>query len=175
MLELFGLIVVAVGLRDRRKRFGQLGLLQRVLAWFSRLVSAFRRPPPIIVPLEPGHLGLRGGEVSLKVSPAAGASVERRLELLEAEMERLRGEIDANTAELNEALEALKRDLGYEREARRKADTETASKIEEISTGGIRIEVIGALWLAVGLFAANAPDELLRLFPSLKSAFQSCR
>jgi len=50
-----------------------------------------------------------------------------------------------------------------EREERGAGDDRTTRQIEEVAIGGLHLEVVGLVWLILGVLGTSIPDEAARL------------
>ncbi len=164
VLELSGLATVAVGFARLRSEFGgELGFLQ---LW-RRAAKGTLRKLKNKLGRKPAEGTLRGVAVSdsfvardgvlRTVTLGPEASFEKRVELLEAEVERLRNEISSVAL----ALETERRERQQELEAARRtqgeADQAIRATITSLATGHLRLESIGLSWLMLGLVVASWP------------------
>jgi hypothetical protein len=163
ILQLLGLAAVAYGLRQTRKLFDAPTVLGQAWGWFGRLRRAFRRPEPITLEAAAGGVAFVGGKVRLRRGAGAGATVEQRLDVLEANLKSFKEEFDQTTSELSNKTGWLEKELNRERDERKAADNKTWKQIEEVSIGGLHLEVVGLTWLALGVVATSIPDELARV------------
>lgn len=92
LLDCFGLLLVAKGITDTRKRFGQPSLLGRVRRWFGLLASAFRGEKHQKIITATGRFKLKGGDVSVKIGAPENATIEQRVQVLEQNLDFLREE-----------------------------------------------------------------------------------
>ena len=97
-LEVAGLCTVAVGLYHTRKLFGQPTVTRRISSWLSNLARAFRRPEATTFNVEAGGYAMVGGKARLRVGAGPNTSVERRLEILERNVDQLEQEMDTEIA-----------------------------------------------------------------------------
>jgi hypothetical protein len=163
ILQVLGLFTVAEGLRRMRRMFGRPTLRAGAKDWFRRLVAAFRQPAPIdlVVILESGaHMT---GEVRVRQSAGPGASVDQRLEVLQENVNRLEEELDAKIRELRKRIADVQESLKRESEERTAGDGRTARQIEEVAVGGLHLEIVGLLWLTLGVLGTSIPDQIAAL------------
>ena len=88
-MELLGLVAVAVGLSKLRREFGRPSLFDSVGRWFRDLPAIFRKQHPRIITGAGGISASVGfGSASLTVKAGPGSPIERRVELLEKEIQQ---------------------------------------------------------------------------------------
>jgi hypothetical protein len=160
ILELLGLMTVVVGLSETRRLFGRAPLSARVMDRFRRLVGSFKRAEPIDLEASAGGMANAGGELSLIHSAGPDSSLERRLSILEEEVNRLRKEFGTKVDKLRQELIRVEATIDRERQERHDEDLKTAKKLEELAVGGFHLETVGLWWLVLGLVGAGDPDEL---------------
>jgi hypothetical protein len=103
------------------------------------------------------------GEARLRLGAGPGASVEQRVSILEGNLNQLQDEVDTKVRELRNKSDELKNDLRREGEERRTADDAVTRRIEEVAIGGLHLEIVGLVWLTVGVVGASVPDEVAAL------------
>jgi len=162
-LQLFGLLAVAYGLRETRKLFAAPTVMSRAWMWFGRLRRVFRRPEPITAQLSAGGISMFTGKARLIRGAGPGATVDQRIEVLEANLRSLEQEFDETTKELSGKSAQLEREQRRERDERKAADDKTWHQIEEVAIGGLHLELVGLWWLALGVLGTSIPDELANL------------
>jgi hypothetical protein len=173
VLEIFGIINVAVGVADVRRSFSRPSFTTVVRSWFRQLGTAFVTPPTsVVTPLEGrGSLSMVGHRVRLEVRAGQGSSVEHRLALVEREMDELWKGIDDQAEREASAVAQLKSAISAERlERTRQLDT-LAKKTEDLAVGGVRLELIGIAWLTVGCVCAGVNEEIAAILLPLRGFF----
>lgn len=168
ILQVLELLTVADGLRRTRRQFRLPALRARVNDWFRRLVAAFRQPTPIsgkaFVSSGGAHMT---GEARVRLSVGPGASVDQRLDVLAENVNRLEQELDAKIGELRRKIGEVEESLSRESRERSAGDESTARKIEELAVGGLHLEVVGLLWLMLGVLGTSIPGETAALLSSI--------
>jgi hypothetical protein len=106
--------------------------------------------------------GLDGVTVWRFASDAA--TVEERLSVLRANLETLAGLHERASARALRDAAALYADLSRETSARSAADAETRERLDRLAVGGVRYELLGALWLLVGIPMAGFASDFARWF-----------
>jgi hypothetical protein len=133
MLQLLGLFTVAVGLSQIRRLFGRPSLIAKVTAWFGRLASTFGPPRTISMHASAGGFAIVGGEARLIRGVGPDASLERRIAVLEENLNLLRDETDSRVQELRKGLVSIKERAARETQERETEDKKTAKKIGLVS------------------------------------------
>ena len=162
LLQVGGLATVALGLHDLRKRFYPEGLRTRlraaVAAWWRRVVGLFKKRQPL-------HLNARGAE-TFSMVPGAELSMRAgydendlkgRMTALEKEFEQFKAASNAETQRLAEGVGKLKSKADRERAERIAADEANRSLLEEVTVGGLHLEVVGLVWLLFGVLFGTIP------------------
>jgi hypothetical protein len=155
-LEIFGVLTIAHGLRRLRKQFGPASSNEN---WFIRLGRAFRRAEPKTLQASAGSIAIVGGNVSMRRSAGTGASLDVRLEVLEANFKQFEQETSRQIQANIEKVSHLKAELDQERDARSEADRATSKQIKDMAIGGLDIEFIGLIWVVLGIIGASIPGE----------------
>lgn len=162
-LELLGICTVAVGLGETRKLFGRPSLLDESLSWFKRFPRF--RGKDYVLNAAAGAYSLSGASVSAFATsnPAPGTSLEERVALLEASVNRAQVQIHETQRKLEEETRSRSTGLDSERHDREAADQRVQKQLEEAAAGGLYLETMGVVWLALGVFFATASNELAHL------------
>lgn len=165
LLQLAGLVVVAIGIANTRRLFGRPTVAQAIGKWLLQLKTAFG--PPLIqvsasstVSVEARAAG--SGTLSGALT-AQSATIEGRL----AELERADQEIRQRLTEVSKHVTTIKSELQAtikrEMEQRLQADQKLKRLLEDQAAGGLHLETAGLVWLLVGTFVGGIPSELLWL------------
>lgn len=170
MLEIFGLATVAFGLSEVRRSFGRPSLAQKFLAWLRQIAGAFRPPRPITLQANAGGMAMAGGEARLMVSAGPDSSLDRRVAILEENLDRLREEVDAKESKMKKELGAVRDALSREQQARQNELHRMAAQTEELAVGGLHLELVGLTWLVFGGLGTSIPDQIARLLCWLSNA-----
>ena len=107
-----------------------------------------------------------------------GAELEERVSVLEEELNHLRDELDTK-------IQGVRSDLGgtitegleQERQDRQTADEETKRIIKNVAIGGLHLEIVGLLWLILGVVVTSIPGEIATgtsLFPWVSRVSGGC-
>lgn len=163
MLQIFGLATVAIGLSEMRRLFNRPSLGARIFGWFGRFAAAFKAPKLISV----GAFGAGGatvsGEARVVLALGPGASLEERVKVLEENLNRLREELDAKLQEIRRELSTVREGMQRESHERQAADEKRDRQIEEVAIGGLHLEMVGLVWLFLGVLGTSIPDKIAEL------------
>lgn len=172
MLEMFGLATVAFGLSEVRRSFGRPSLSQKFLAWLRQVAGAFRPPKPVTLQANAGLMATVGGQARLTVRAGPDSSLDRRVAILEENLDRLREEVDANESKIKKEVGAVRDALSREQQARDNEFRKMGAQMEELAVGGLHLELVGLTWLVVGGLGTSIPDQIARLLCWLSAAFR---
>ena len=169
MLQLLGILAVAIGLSELRGKFGLpsvvaelrqegSGLLKWLGARLRKMVG--RKPPPIVAS---GSASISASAVVRgrgRVGPAPNATLEQRVDSLERRLEGLNDTVDRLDDGLADEVSERQRAIASEAERRGAADQELREVVKGLAVGGIHLESIGLAWLSFGVCLATWPREL---------------
>lgn len=160
ILQILGVVTVAIGLRDKRQTFERPGLIQIFRTWVSR----FPRYTP-----KPQVISVQGVASASAVGSAYGlgwhglpkdATVDNRFAILEKNLDIVkRLALDTQKQAQEEQAKAASR-LEEERCERETADRALSAKLENFGIGNLHLEVAGVFWLIVGIVLGTAPSEM---------------
>ena len=162
-LQILGLGTVACGLEKTRSLFNRPSIRASIGGWFRRFAAVFKAPKSISAQggLEAVAKVRAEGQVVRGVRP--GSPLDERVKALEENLNQLRDELDKKAQEVNRELGGLKKDLQQESQERQAADKGVTRQIEEVAIGGIHLEIVGLVWLFLGVLGASLPEEIARL------------
>ena len=104
------------------------------------------------------------GDVSAQLGVPSGAPLEDRVRVLEENFSILRGEVRLNKQTLRNEVGAVRSEIERETQGRQADSQRLTRRLEEVAIGGLHLEIVGLLWLVVGVLATSIPDELVSLF-----------
>lgn len=161
-LEGCGLLTVALGLREMRKRFKQEPLHKELGNWLRSLMQGFRRPTVVSaqIQVQLGNVEMFG-RARLIERAAPDATLEHRLQVLERNLKGLDDSVSADLTEIRAVNVKLQTALDQERSERTDQNAATSRLLKDMGLGGLRLESIGVIWLLLGLLGANLPEEIL--------------
>ena len=164
ILQISGLLTVAIGLSKMRRYFGRPSLIDKVSGWFGRLAAAFTAPKPISLEVSVANeIDVAGEVVSAVRALGPGASLDDRVALLEENVNQLRRELDTKVQRLRRGLATVKESIQRESAERQAAHNETTRTIEEVTVGGLHLEMVGLCWLFLGIMGTSMPDGIAAL------------
>lgn len=169
ILQVLGLLGLAVGIRDLRKQF-KLPSIPSELATEARTTLAttvgwlrkvFRRPKRQDYTLKAEGFGVTVtpgvGRFSARSGP--GTALPDRVSRLEQNFDALERIVLETEEELAREGEVRKQAMASEAAERQSADALLGERVESFAVGGIRLEIVGWIWLFVGtLLATWAPE-----------------
>ena len=163
LLQLFGVVTVAIGVKQTRKLFDRPGILAQTQAWLKR---APRWKGRTIALTGTGSLSLSGGgtarlDVWSQLDPKAPldlqvAALTRNTLQLKNSLNELRGKVDSHHREQSEALH-------IEQANRSKEDSALRDRLESAQTGGLHLTAAGVIWLLFGVLLGTLSPEIAAL------------
>jgi hypothetical protein len=160
-LEIAGLAKVAWDLHQIRKTYNRPSIVNDITTWFRDVPSMFHRPKPVTISLSASGVVTMSGRATLTVIPAPGSPVERRLEILESEMSRLRDQITKDHTELTAQIHKVETSVTAERNDRGQAQEVLQRKVADLAVGGLHLEMVGLVWLFVGVILSTLPERVV--------------
>ncbi|HEV8608874.1 MAG TPA: hypothetical protein VGS98_02230 [Thermoanaerobaculia bacterium] len=166
LLELFGLVLVAIGLSDVRRLFGRLSILVKIQGSLSRAGAAIRSHPIT----GSGAVAIGGAQVSARGRTfhraREGASPEERVSMLEKGLDSALEELDRAVQRVENQFAATRESIQHESRERAADNQRVSQKIEEFAVGGLHLEIVGLSWLILGMIATNLAGEIARILVS---------
>ena len=155
-----------MGIHDTRRRFNKDPLFKPVKDLFKKLSDILRAPPRTAAgAVNIGPVRVEGtGTLSAKLT-SVGPTTEERLKLLEDEVRTLREQQQTDRGEFRKGIREALTKIGEEASTRREDDEAIRSLLKDQAAGGLHMEVMGLIWIAVGTWAGSmAPDYIGRFY-----------
>ncbi|MBU0621396.1 MAG: hypothetical protein KJ795_06085 [Gammaproteobacteria bacterium] len=158
-MDMLGLLTVAWGIADTRRQFGHPSLFKVGMALLRRFPT-FNRS----VTLAGSASSQANASSSARGYQIYGAgdnpTVESRLAAIEKNISAMNGRIDETQKEMDAEFRNVKTSLSQETQVRTLEDQATRKQLETTATGGVRISLMGLVWLFFGLVLSNASQEI---------------
>jgi hypothetical protein len=163
-LQLLGIGTVVHGLRDRRRLFQRPSLLGHIRAWFAGR-PRLNPKPHLIHAASSGAVAIGGtAKISVWRGAPPDASLEARIDAIEANLDTLRKEHADTSRELRDEVRARAEQADLERRTRETAIDDLRSRVDTLGAGGLYIESAGLFWLIIGVVLGTVPGEIASLF-----------
>jgi hypothetical protein len=165
LLECFGFGMVVLGLEKTRQEFGQPSTLALIKSWVKLFASAFRKPETQTIEVDSaGHLHISTGDVTVILNAPKDAPLEKRIDVLEQNLSRLREDTEKKVARLSDRVSEVNQTVSAHREQWEREQQSTRRQIEQFAVGSSRYEVVGVLWFFLGTVSSNLPEECALIF-----------
>jgi hypothetical protein len=106
-----------------------------------------------------------GGAARIRLSVGFNSPLERRVEVLEQNLERLEDEVDEKVAHIRNELGRVRTSVDEEVRSRQVEARVTSALLQDLAVGGLDLELAGLVWLLIGLLCTSIPEELAGLLP----------
>jgi len=160
-LQLGGLLLVARGIAETRRRFKRPSMIDRVATWLDQAAALLGPGQAIRVA---GSISLSGsarGSTTVTGTLSTGTpTVEVRLQQLERGLAALSTSLAQHRDETRAAIEVERKALQDETADRRRDIEGVRGLLEEEAAGGLHFEAIGLIWLAIATVATTIPERL---------------
>jgi hypothetical protein len=167
-LELAGVFIVAYGLIERQALFGLPSFKERTLRvlrqwseYLKRLLFS-QKGQPVTLKINTGDTVIVGltGKLSVWRGVRPEAPIEKRLEVVEANLLTLKTEQSDSSQHLQKEVNARKDEIASERQMRERAHAILKNQLQRLGIGGMHLEWIGVLCLLLGVVLATASSEI---------------
>ena len=158
VLELLGLITVAIGLKGKRELFKKPSFIEHIGNWWKQR--------PVWRPVVVSGIGasMSGGAIcSARGSAWHGPiddTVESRLEAAEKNLLSLRVELQNFEQDANAKYSKLDKVIENERQTRESSVHEISTRLEDLAAKDISFEALGVYWLFCGLVFSSLASEI---------------
>lgn len=162
-LTLVGAFLVARGIVQMQRRFARPDLPARFRLWWRRRPPLFLRPKGISITLSPASVGFSAtamGTLSIAPRPPRERDVSERLSALESLVSIVQGDVESIRAEHAAEISTLRAETEKERKAREAALAKIQKEFEDVSVGGMDVELMGVAWFLAGEILTTLPGEI---------------
>jgi hypothetical protein len=174
LLQVLGVLSVAWGIRHLRQSFGLAPIrgeifaeiIQAIVNLWHRGLWLFSRDRRDVTATATG-VSTQGSVSSsgrLTIRPGPNMSVEKRLEFLERRFDELEDMVYTLQSQHHEEIRLRAEAITAERRDRESGIADIRLQIRDVTIGGVRLQIVGLLWLLVGLILANWSQEITHLF-----------
>jgi hypothetical protein len=164
VVTLAGVVLVVVEILDRQHLFNLKRIPERVLAWLNRFPRILLRPRPNVFDLQAAMGGLGAvGKAQVRVSAGPGASLERRVTILEQNLQLAEERITEVETDFTTQIRRLQSEGEAERRTREEHDLALRKQVEQLSVGGLDFELMGVVWVIIGSAFSTFPGEIARI------------
>jgi len=163
-LQAFGLMTVATGISQLRSLFGKPSLIDSVTSWFLLLIGAFRKPLTINADGLTSGSALTIGGLTAVGPTTSKITLKMRVAALEKSLDELREQHGKSLSDLKDNLYRVESLVQDEGDKRQSGDLDISKRLEEVAVGGIHLEMVGLVWLLLGMLGTSIPKEFAKLF-----------
>ena len=157
IFQIIGFVVVVWQLDDRLKLFRKPSFLSSIANYWRRFPS---RNTKNIGLSAHASFGVLTGDAKISVRPGSNSSLERRVEILEDEIEDIIRDMRIVEKTLNRHKEDNKNSLEMMRQENRKSFDRLERLMDEAVVGGIHLEWVGILYFLAGIVLATTAPEI---------------
>jgi len=153
-LQLIGVILVGIGLRDTRQAFNDLPTTLGAIKqwWFGR--PRFR-PQHHVIQAAAGSFATSFGAARTHVSIGPNTPLEHRMTILEQQYVSLFDEVGTLSTEMKKRTDELSNALEVERSERQRADNTTHDQLRKAVAEGIPLGSVGVILFLLGIAAGS--------------------
>jgi hypothetical protein len=162
-LQLLGIILTGVALRDTRRAFeDQPTTWEAIKRWWSG------RPPfgpqHHILQAEAGLMVVSGASARARVSSGPNTPLETRVTMLEQQYASLSDEVGMLTAETKKKMDEIFEKLKAERTEREQSDKAATEQLKKAVAQSIPLGRVGIIFFMTGITAGTASLEIASIF-----------
>jgi len=170
--QLLGILTVVRGLLARERLFRVRSLADSIRQWWRRRPRW--TPGSHTVIAGTGSIGMAGGEARLSTWQGVppDADLPARVAALEANVDRLRADIQQHDKDIQAERQQRAEALAAERQLRESTTRDLRTQLEGLGASGIHVEWAGVYWLVVGTVLATIPAEVAGLLRLLLKCVQ---
>jgi hypothetical protein len=155
-LQLFGIVLVAQGVRALRREFNRPTVSAAIRARFRAIVQSLGSGDRILEVTAVESVAL--AESVAVGYGRVGGTTEQRLDGLEREIDDIRKQADERETRLQDKLARLRIEFSKETLKRSEGDADIRRSLDSLAVGGLHLDVIGLWWLLFATIATSVPD-----------------
>jgi hypothetical protein len=126
---------------------------------FSILANYFKEFPlikrPVVIEVPGGIITISGGRPKITVGRSP-QNIEDKIDYLQEQINELKRDFGQESKELNEKIDRQSTEMNSQIQVNKSALQSLESKMDEISTGGINVQLFGVLLMVYGAIAGYA-------------------
>lgn len=126
---------------------------------FSMVANYFKEFPlikrDVVIQLQSGVMTISGGKPKISVSRNP-QSVDEKIEHLQEQINDLKRDLALESKELNEKIDRQSKEMNEQIQNAKVALRTLESKMDEVSTGGLKVQLFGVLLMVYGAIAGYA-------------------
>lgn len=164
ILQVAGLCVVALGIEQTRTQFGRPSIRQLIRGRIETLLGIKRRAT-VVFEIPSIEVAIEANPPRLVVGARPSHTLEQRVAILEGAVDQVRQELDSETERQTQALKDIRLAIQQEQRARLQVAEALQRELETAVAGGIRVEIVGLIWLLFGIVFATIPGEISSVLP----------
>ena len=157
LLQIAGFTIVVLQLDTRRRLFRKPSFFSRIRDYWKSFPSPFVKTVNISMHASAGAPSM---SVTLRTKPGPNTTLERRIEILESEIEKLRQHLRKTDRTLSDYKAESKRSFDEVREEVSSGDNKLEQLMDEAIVGGINLEWVGVVYFITGIFLATAASDI---------------
>ena len=104
-----------------------------------------------------------GGRATLSIKAGPNSTLERRVQILEEELERVRDHMAAEHHDLVVKIDKIEASVATERNERTQGQDALQRKVADLAVGGLHLELVGLVWLFVGVALSTLPERIVTI------------
>jgi hypothetical protein len=160
LLQIGGVGTVAWGLSKTRQLFGRQGIGESIIRWAAAIPEQFHCPKPVSASINMDMAGVSQSMTGPVRISAKMKSLEEKVSWLLDQVEKLENRMEDLSREGRQREKKLKGLIDEESSERESADENISQQIEEVAIGGLHLELMGLVWLVVGIVLSSFPVVL---------------
>ena len=125
----------------------------------SILTSYFKEFPlikrSVVIEVQGAAMAMTGGKAKITVGRNP-QSVDEKIEYLQEQINELKRDLEQESKELNQKIERQSKEMNAQIKDAKSALRNLESKMDEVSTGGIKVQLFGVLLMVYGAIAGYA-------------------
>ena len=162
-LQLIGVILVGIGLRDTRRAFeDQRTTWESIKQWWAGRPRF--KPQHLTLEARGAAMGLSGMSARARVTAGPNAALEHRVGVLEREYAALFDEVGKLSDDTKQRIGELSNAMAVERSERQEADKSVKEQLKKAVAGGLPLGRVGAVCFFIGIIAASVSPEIASWF-----------
>ncbi len=163
IFQVSGVLTIVFALRDHLLLFGEGSMLRGLINWLADIRFVVIKRPPISA-AGVAMSGVATMKASAVVVPSNQGTVDEQIERLRKMIVGIQGDMNAIYSRIDNDKDEMKKWFAEGFQELKKADLDLDKKLRSATIGGIKLQLVGIVFLLVGVLLTSIPDGIAYCF-----------
>lgn len=159
IFQIFGVLTIVFALREYLLLFGEDSMLRGLFNWLADIRFVVIQRPPISA-VGNAMIGEATMKASAVVVPGNQGTVDEQIDRLRKMIVEIQSNMNAVYSRMDNDKEEMKRSFAEGLQELKKADLDLDKKLRTATIGGIKLQLVGIIFLLIGVVLTSIPDGI---------------